>query len=250
MKMLCSNLRSWVTGILVQGTEASFWYADRMGVIVSSRFSCIEQPNLLYLAGLAIRSSTRKGLGISAFLSFTTDTDVNEEDAKIDFQNARIELPSPIWGSGEPVTEASALCFGQSNWEYPDVATGQMVGRGTVVIPVRCMCTESRWRFGISRNSVLKFAWANSTFSVEDATVRLIRTRLRETRPKMLVHVTELRASLTKNMEEMGLPRANMIVMEDARVLRVQLLERHLPLQLVSSADDFKACFLDAVNGK
>ena len=66
----------------------------------------------------------------------------------------------------------------------------------------------------------------------------------------MLVHVTELRASLTKSMEEMGLPRANMLVFEEARVLRVQLLERYIPLVLVQSTEDLKACFLDAVNGK
>ena len=59
------------TGIMIHDTWVTFWYADRMGIVVSSKFSCIEQPNLLYLAGLAIGSLDRVGFGISSLLSFT-----------------------------------------------------------------------------------------------------------------------------------------------------------------------------------
>lgn len=252
MFLFNSNLRSWVTGILVQGTQVSFWYADRMGVIVSSRFDCIEQPNLLYLAGLAIGSSSRHSLGISLLASFMIHTSGDRErivETDMDFRYSYIGLPRPILDSGEVLDEDEVLFFGHSNWKMPDVAPSQLVGRGTVVVPCGAACTEAEKRFGARKTSVLKLAWAAVTAPIEDTTVRLIRRRLRESRPDMLAHVTELKASITLNMEQMELPRADMFILEEQRVLRVQLLERYASLEMVRSVEDFKTCFLDAVKG-
>ncbi|KAI0090197.1 hypothetical protein BDY19DRAFT_757960 [Irpex rosettiformis] len=249
MYLLNSNLRSWATGILIQGTQVSFWYADRMGVIVSTRFDCIEQPNLLYLAGLGIGACTRHNLGICSIVSFMIHTENDGEwvETEMDFRRSFIGLPCPTTNSGEITDEDDMIFFGHSPWEDPDVAPWQLVGRGTVVAPVGAACSEAEKWFGAEKNSVLKCAWAAVTAPVEDATVRMIRMRLRQQRPDMLKHVTEIKASFTRNMVELELPRANMFINEDERVLRVQLLERYIPIECVKSVKDFKTCFRDVV---
>lgn len=248
MCLLCSNIRSWVTGIVIHDTWVTLWYADRMGVVVSSRFSCISQPNLLSLAGLAIGATDRKGLGISSFMSFQMPSTDRPVETSMQFNFASFALPSPMDSEGRAID--GVITFGESSWDVPDVATGQLVGRGTAVLPVRATNPAAAHLFGQTRTYVLKMAWALHSAPVEDATVRLIRRRLSEEQPSILAHVTNLKCSVTKTMMEMGLPRASLFVREEPRILRLQLLDRYGPLEAITSVDDFKTCYLDALYGE
>lgn len=248
MLALSSGVRSWVSGIVIHDLSVTFWYADRQGLVISLPFNSDDQPNLLWLASLGIGSSTRKGLGISPFLTFEQQMPTCIAEADLDFRYAEFKIPGMVDAEGNELQEA--MKFGQSDWDYPDVAVGQLVGRGTAVIPVCATGLFSKRAFGSDRDSVLKFAWAAHDAPVEDATVRLIRRRLGESRRDMLAHVTELKCSVTKTMEEMSLPRVALNVRENIRVLRIQVLHRYLPLEDVSSVDDFKTCFVDAVKGQ
>lgn len=253
MYLLNSNIRSWVSGILIQGAQASFWYADRMGVIVSARFDCLDKPNLLYLAGLGIGTCSRKDLGICSLLSFTKKVGqyaLADKNADMDFQQSLFELDRAILDSGEVLEEDEKILVGASPWSFPDGKTHELIGRGTVTLPVLTGLVEAWERIGPEAESMLKAAWADVTLPVEDETVRLIRKRLRQCRPDMLKHVTEIRASLTRNMDEMELPRAYMHIEEEERVFRLQLLLPYADIECVSSVADFKTCFLDVVTGE
>ena len=253
MYLLNSNIRSWVSGILIQGAQVSFWYADRMGVIVSDRFDCLDKPNLLYLAGLGIGACSRQKLGICSLVWFTTGsgewakTDAN---ADMDYQQSAIELNRATLDSGEVLEEDENIYVGRSPWSFPDVMMHGLIGRGTLILPVYTSITGAGERIGAGEKWMLKAAWADTALPAEDETVRLIRKRLRQSRPDMLKHVTEIKASITKNMDEMDLPRAYMHIEEEERVFRLQLLLLYNHLESVSSVADFKTCFLDVVTGE
>ena len=104
-----------------------------------------------------------------------------------------------------------------------------------------------------SEELVAKVAWPHAVRTGEDVFIRKVRKCLEdEGKKSMLQHIVDLKASLTKNMEAMVLPRYAMGLQpepQDVRVCRILILKRYRPLDTIGSPAKFHQVFVQVVRG-
>jgi len=86
----------------------------------------------------------------------------------------------------------------------------------------------------------------------EDDIIKLVRKRLAERKPRYLEYIADLKCSVTKSIEEMGLLRLAMGIIpedQDLRICRTLILKEYERLETIGSADSFHLVFVDVVRG-
>ena len=87
----------------------------------------------------------------------------------------------------------------------------------------------------------------------EDSLIIAVRKSLEKNKPNYLRHIVELKCSVTRTMDQMGLPRVRMNLrpeQADERVCRTLVLKRYQRLETVVSVEDFKTIFIGVVRGE
>ena len=95
---------------------------------------------------------------------------------------------------------------------------------------------------------------STSTVRAADAFIRNPAWLL-EKKPHYLRHIVEIKCSVTRTMDQMGLPRVKVKInlrpeQADERVCRTLVLQRCERLETVASVEDFKTIFIDVVRGE
>lgn len=236
---LSSGARLYSTGISIRETEMKLWYADRMGIVFSAPFDFLVEPHLLFLILGAIASSTLDNLGVCPILIFPDHTRYDS------YSDSIIELTRAYNPRGDKLPN---IRFKFDSEREAHFAYGA-VGRGTSVIPIK----PNRSLKSLCRKDklVAKMGWASIRRPAEDMTIRTIRRRLRQGAPDILQHVSDMKCSIARTAQDMGLPRVFMseLPVSEERVFRTLVLKAYEPLAAVNNAEEFKVIFIDAVRG-
>ena len=127
-----------------------------------------------------------------------------------------------------------------------------VLGRGTSVIPIVAKPeTETATRFGDEKLAA-KISWPHASRRAEDSFIIAVRKSLEKEKPNYLRHIVDLKCSVTRTMDQMGLPRVRMNLrpeQADERVSRALVLKRYERLEMAESVEDFKIIFIDVVRG-
>ncbi|KAI0928127.1 hypothetical protein AcW1_005472 [Taiwanofungus camphoratus] len=244
-ELLSHGIRSYATGFIIRDSLMRLWYADRMGLVESAPFEMFYYPHLLLLVVAAIRKANLPSLGVCPFLHFPSSTFNSYDGAKLILPNAT-DLDEE---------ETGELEFDVIVNDDRSVFTAYgAVGRGTTVVPVEA-AGKTREVLG-EEKLVAKVAWPSKGRKAEDSIIKLIRRKLRATKPDYLKHIVDLKYSVTRTMRDMQIPRASMkdlrqfgLADVEARVCRTLILKAYHPLELVNSPDEFRTIFIDVVRG-
>ena len=98
-----------------------------------------------------------------------------------------------------------------------------------------------------------KISWPHASRKAEDSLIIAVRRLLKKKKPHYLRHIVELKCSVTRTMDQMGLPRVKMDLrpeQADKHVCRTSVLLRYERLETVASVEDFKNIFIDVVRGE
>ncbi|KAH9940561.1 hypothetical protein B0H21DRAFT_576422 [Amylocystis lapponica] len=238
-EILAQGTRSYISGFLVRNKKMQLWYADRMGLVQSCAFNWQLRPDLLALVYAAIGTASVTQLGIIPFLECPPMTqEVNT------YEGARIVLPAneAVFGDGQE-RPSENMVF-KVNGKQMEWANPTLVGRGTAVVPVEAIGAAAE-RFG-KEALVVKMAWPQAHLVAEERLIRVVRGQLQQKAPSYLRHIVDLKCFVTRNMEEMGLPRAFMdieLAEDDKRDFRLMVLKKYEELEFVESVDEFKTVF-------
>lgn len=237
LPLMSSNARDWTSGIVIRDHEATFWYVDRMGLVLSQTFNIFLEPYHLWTAGLAIAKAATTPMGICPLITFTCPEEV-------DFRKARLDVPGVRDAEGAQIDAVTLKCAGDE--EVP-LTTTTIVGRGTAVFSALAT-GKTKQAFGTDPLAV-KMSWPPAHQHAEDQIIRAVRRTLKKHKPQFLPSIPELKCSLDRSMEECGLPRASLglPLPSEERIFRLQVMEEYLPLATISDAEEFKDVFLDVV---
>ncbi|KAL6305452.1 hypothetical protein BKA93DRAFT_927729 [Sparassis latifolia] len=238
LEMMSHGVRSYSSGLTVDGLTVHLWYADRMGLIKSEPFNFVEEPHILLLVLAAMGSADLATMGISPFLTFG-------QSGFQSYDDAHLEIPD------QQAIDVNGRVMGALDFEV-DTSRGLLtdfgiVGRGTTVVPVKT--TANSAQFGDAA-LVAKMSWQPQERASEASLIRLVRQSLGK-KPNMLQHIVDLKCSVTRSMEAVGLPRAFLpdarLESPDTRELRLLVLTKYEPLQSVCSVDEFKKADDDVI---
>lgn len=239
LPLMSSSARDWTSGIVIRDHEATFWYIDRMGIVMSQTFNIFLEPYHLWTAGLAIGRAISAPMGLCPLITFTSPDEV-------DFRKARLEVDDVRNAEGVQLDTITLKCAGD---EKVPLTVTTIVGRGTAVFSALAT-GKTKQLFGIDPLAV-KMSWPPVRYHAEDQIIRAVRRTLKKHKPQHLPSIPELKCSLDLSMEDLGLPRAalGLPLPSEERIFRLQVLEEYLPLTTVSDAEEFKTVFLDVVQG-
>ena len=97
-----------------------------------------------------------------------------------------------------------------------------------------------------------KAPWPHASQNAEDGFIVAVRRVLKEKKPHYLRHIVELKCSVTRTMDQMGLPCVRMGLrpeQADERVSRTLVMKRYELLETAESVEDFRIIFVDVVRG-
>ena len=239
LALMSSNVRSYTTGIAIRGFVATFWYADRMGVVTSKAFHILHEPYHLWIAGVAMAKARTTPMGWCPLISFTSPRHV-------DFRQVRLNAEKVQDAQG---LQLDGVSFKSAGDETVPRTAMDVVGRGTAVLGV-VATGKTRVELG-SDPLVVKIIWATQHNHAEDTIVRTVRRSLKHSKKQYLPFITDLKCSLELSMDDLDLPRAHMSIPipADERVFRMQIMPHYLPLVTVESVSDFRTIFQDVVEG-
>ncbi|KIP08009.1 hypothetical protein PHLGIDRAFT_393030 [Phlebiopsis gigantea 11061_1 CR5-6] len=237
LALMSSNVRSYTTGIAIRDFVATFWYADRMGVVTSKAFHILHEPYHLWIAGVAMAKARTTPMGWCPLITFTSARHVDFRQARLnadhvqDAQGLRLDGVT-LKSTGDEITLRTAM---------------DIVGRGTAVLQV-VATGKTKLEFG-SDPLVVKMIWATQHNHSEETIVRSVRRSLKHSKKQYLPFITDLKCSMELSMEDLDLPRAHMSIPipADERVFRMQIMPHYLPLVTVESVADFRTIFQDVV---
>ena len=256
-QVMSHNVRSYAIGMLIQDDKLRVVYGDRMGVVFTERINFLTKDAHLFLLLLAaIGSASVRQLGIhpnAIFPKENADDIVNCVeifDEEHGYEGAILRLE----GQGEDGSKMLEYDFDVDEKAGRSVYTEfGLIGRGTTVIPVKARVNEGSLNGQESEELVAKVAWPHAVRTGEDVFIRKVRKCLEdEGKKSMLQHIVDLKASLTKNMEAMDLPRYAMGLQpepQDVRVCRILILKRYRPLDTIGSPAKFHQVFVQVVRG-
>ncbi|KAA1476852.1 hypothetical protein DENSPDRAFT_843973 [Dentipellis sp. KUC8613] len=235
--------RRFIIGIFVKDLTLSLWYFDRIGVIKSEELYFLLEPELFMFIVAAVYSCDSEHLGYEP-------------------------LPQPPDRDGWPFSSIkdSTLtlpCYSTSDLQDVDapvtfIVSGEalhtqygIVGRGTVVLPIRLSPGSSCEGLNVDRHYTAKFSWPVHTRVAEDDLIRRIRTAAG---PRWQRHIPDLKLSLTierASNKLAFLPRAYLKSLTgpapETRFLRILITPRYRRLRDVQSLEHFKKVFVDVV---
>lgn len=241
------GIRSYAVGFLIRNFTMSLWYIDHMGLVKSAPFNFVQDAHFLVYFLAAVTSASMRNMGHLSLLEFPpiATTDMLEY-----YRGVTLKLPK-AYDINAAMSEDLSFSLNVED-DNPLTQTYGVVGRATVVAPVEA-ASPSAHAACKKDELVMKVSWQSVGRVGEDEQIRAVRTGLAaNARTKRFVaNIVDMKCSLTRTMEEMGLPRAKMSNMAtiDVRVCRVLILKRYLPLEQVGSAKVFKKVFVDVVRG-
>ncbi|KAI0929698.1 hypothetical protein AcV7_005172 [Taiwanofungus camphoratus] len=238
-ELLSHGVRSFATGCMIKSTLITLWYGDRMGIVQSEPFDFILNPDLLVLFLAAMESADHARMGICPFLKFPTGTYENYSGVQLELDD---QLAIDV---NETPLEKVVFKVDESRRVITDFGA---VGRGTTIVPIKAT-GRAKALFG-EDELVAKMAWPSKERDAEDGFVRTIRQGLKTHAPRWLDHVVDLKCSITRNMEQMDLPRfyMNGLLDYEERIFRLMVMKKYEVLEQVNSVDEFKKVFVDVVN--
>ncbi|KAI0925150.1 hypothetical protein AcW2_005832 [Taiwanofungus camphoratus] len=238
-ELLSHGVRSFATGCMIKSTLITLWYGDRMGIVQSEPFDFILNPDLLVLFLAAMESADHARMGICPFLKFPTGTYENYSGVQLELDD---QLAIDV---NETPLEKVVFKVDESRRVITDFGA---VGRGTTIVPIKAT-GRAKALFG-EDELVAKMAWPSKERDAEDGFVRIIRQGLKTHAPRWLDHVVDLKCSITRNMEQMDLPRfyMNGLLDYEERIFRLMVMKKYEVLEQVNSVDEFKKVFVDVVN--
>ncbi|TFY66120.1 hypothetical protein EVG20_g4966 [Dentipellis fragilis] len=235
--------RRFVTGIFVKDFSMTLWYFDRIGAIKSEELHFLREPNLFVLVVATLFSCDAEHLGYEPLLQHADRADwpfssVKDSTLTLPFYSTsdsqKVETPVTF----DVVDDALHVQYG-------------LIGRGTVVLPVRLSPGSACVDFKADNSYVAKFSWQVHTRVAEDTLIRRIR---RAVPPRWRHHITDLKLSLTIDhacKKLAFLPREYLKNLNgpapEIRVLRILVSPRYRRLQDVHSLKEFKKVFVDTV---
>ncbi|KAH9941910.1 hypothetical protein B0H21DRAFT_869361 [Amylocystis lapponica] len=240
-EILSHGVRSFASGFFIKNQNMHLWYGDRMGFVQSRAFNWQLRPHLLALVFAAVGQASLLNLGISPFLEFSLPSPAFEN-----YDGARIVLPADevVIGDGRkgPSTDmVFSVDVDTKNKVWTDWGA---VGRGTTIVPLTAVDAAAK-QFG-TEALVAKMAWPHAHRTPEETFIRAIRSKLKQKAPGYLHHIVELKCSVSRNMNQMHLPRAFMdmaLPEDDRRDFRIMILKKYERLCFVNSVDEFKTIF-------
>ncbi|KAH9939903.1 hypothetical protein B0H21DRAFT_825010 [Amylocystis lapponica] len=238
-EMLAQGIHSFASGFLVRSRNMQLWYADRMGLVQSCTFDWQLRPDLMALVYAAVGTANLAQLGIIPFLEFPPMSQKFKN-----YAGARIVLPGNevVIGDGqERLSENMVFKIDATRKVWADSSA---VGRGTTIVPVEAIgaAAERSGREAL----VAKIAWPDARCTAEGRLICIVRGQLQQKAPNYLRHIVDLKCFVTRNMEEMGLPRAFMdieLAEDDRREFRLMVLKKYEELQFVKGVGEFKTVF-------
>ncbi|KZT67869.1 hypothetical protein DAEQUDRAFT_375362 [Daedalea quercina L-15889] len=242
--LMSSNVRSFGIGWLVEDNNMRLWYGDRMGIVVTRKFRFLHGDHRLFLRCIAAmgRSSVH-GMGIFPDLHFPGNSPSGPPQLK-QYKGAQLRITAKRPDASEPeyfefdVDEQAGRIYTEFG----------VLGRGTSVIPIRARSDTSK-HFQDER-LVAKVSWPHALRKAEDSLIIAVRKGLAEAKPQYLQHIVDLKCSVTRTIEELGLPRVVLGLYPDAidlRVCRTLVMKSYERLELVESVEDFKTVYVDVV---
>ncbi|KAH9950028.1 hypothetical protein B0H21DRAFT_20811 [Amylocystis lapponica] len=237
--MLSHGIRSFASGFFINGRVMHLWYGDRMGLVKSCAFDWQAKPALMALVFAAFGTANLAQLGISPFLEFSPSSPKFES-----YEGGRIVLPvnEVVFGdSQETASEDMVFKIDTTRRVWTDWGA---IGRGTTIVPLGAIGAAAG-QLG-TEALVAKMAWPHTHRTPEHKFIRIVRGKLLQKAPSYLRHIVDLKCLVTRNMAEMGLPRAFMdigLASEDQRDFRLLVMKKYEPLESVESVDEFKTVF-------
>lgn len=246
--MLAQGLRTHATGVSIRNTMVTLYYGDRFGLIRSSSFDFIQQPELLVLVVSAITNASSASLGFNPFLR------INEVNGGVTLHNSKVEFA------------VARDCHGQRTGPYSftvDVSrsrkvytSGEALGRGTMVVPIRTNNRRASYDGCSADLSVEHYVWkssfADKGYLAEDQVISHVRGQLfLQRKYDVLNHITELICSVNASLEDIKLPRVFLGDVEGSPsgIFRCLVFPEYEPLSDVTDPDDFKYVVTDVIKG-
>ncbi|KAI0925192.1 hypothetical protein AcW2_005871 [Taiwanofungus camphoratus] len=238
-ELLSHGVRSYATGCMIRGAKVILWYGDRMGIVQSEPFDLRKESRLLLLYLAAMDSADHARMGICPFLKFPSSSYDSYDGVKLELDD---KLAMDV--NDKPLEK---LVFEVDNSRRVITEFGA-VGRGTAVVQIKAT-GAAKAMFG-EDDLVAKLAWPSKGREAEDNFIKTIRRKLKAHAPRWLDHVVDLKCSVTRNMEQMDLPRIYMTNLLDyeERVFRIMVMKKYDALEQVNSVGEFKKVFVDVVN--
>ncbi|KAH9939904.1 hypothetical protein B0H21DRAFT_825011 [Amylocystis lapponica] len=238
-EMLSHGIRSFASGFFIKDREMQLWYGDRMGLVKSCTFDWQAKPALMALVFAAFGTANLARLGISPFLEFSPTS------PKFDsYEGGHIVLPVNevmIGDNQERPSEDMVFKIDTTRRVWTEWGA---VGRGTTIVPLKAIGAAAG-RFG-TEELVAKMAWSHASRTSEEKFIRIVRSKLQQKASSYLRHIVDLKCFVTRNMAEMGLPRAFMnieLAEDDKRAFQVMVMRKYEQLESVESVDEFKTVF-------
>ncbi|KAH8091041.1 hypothetical protein BXZ70DRAFT_909917 [Cristinia sonorae] len=251
-ELACHGIRSYATGLLIEDFKMTLFYMDHMGLVKSTPFDFVDESYFLLLYLAAVTYAAPKDLGFLSLLQFPKSP--VPASTFPNYANVLLILPDALGSNGQSIGEVTFII----DSDRRIIQSYGAIGRATVVVPVQPDPSNVITLDLSGRDAheclMAKISWQSKRRTGEDTHIRAVRMKLsskQETR-HLLEHIVDMKCSITQTMEELGLPRAFMgLSMDDAseRVCRILIMREYIPLNLVESADEFKAAFVGAVKG-
>ncbi|KAA1473814.1 hypothetical protein DENSPDRAFT_873011 [Dentipellis sp. KUC8613] len=231
--------RRYVTGIFVKDLTLSLWYFDRIGAIKSDDLHFLSEPGLFMLIVAAIYSCDSEHLGYEPLLQ-------HPDRGGWPFSSVKDStLTLPFYSTSDSPEVKTPVAFDVTD-EALHVQYG-IVGRGTVVLPVRLSPGARCKGVKASREYVAKFSWPVSSRIKEDESIWKIRNSIEEDWRR---YIPDLKLSLTiEDGNKLAfLPREVLKSLNgpppELRVLRILVLPKYERLRDVKSLTEFKEVFI------
>ncbi|KAH9925286.1 uncharacterized protein B0H18DRAFT_1009461 [Fomitopsis serialis] len=249
-QIMSSNVRSYAVGWLIEETKMRLVYGDRMGLIFTKEIDFLQDDAALFLLIVAATGAAGvHDLGIHPALHFR-HKDAVVFSSRTGYVGAKIRLDVQEEQGMEEFVFDVDVTKADPRAVYTEFG---LIGRGTTVIPVKAeQGDESKAAEKLKDEPlVAKVAWPHKSRQAEDKMIRAVRQCLVEKgKEKYLDHVVDLKCSVTKSIEEMGLPRVAMGVVpeeQDLRVCRTLILRRYERLETIGSQKGFHTVFVHVV---
>ena len=258
-QVMSHNIRSYAIGWLIQNDKLRLVYGDRMGVIFTEQIEFLRKDAhlfLLILAAMGAAGVHQFGIHPNVHYPKEDENDPVECREVFDAQHGYDGAVLRLEGQGQDGSETLEYDFDVDEKAHRSVYTEfGLIGRGTTVIPIRARKarTEPSTYEEEQEELVAKVAWPHAVRVGEDVFINKVRTGLeRNGKTKMLQHIVDMKAALTKDAEAMDLPRHAMgscPKAQDLRVCRILILKRYRPLDTIGSQAEFHQVFVQVVRG-
>ncbi|TFY54053.1 hypothetical protein EVG20_g9865 [Dentipellis fragilis] len=222
----------------------SLWYFDRIGVVKSEDLYFFEDPELFVLISVALFCCDPYRLGYEPLIrpSIVDSTLLSSVEGSI------LDLPYRSIHPGLMVYDPAKFSITGSalHVEYG------IVGRGTVVLPIRTLRQSEPYDIEVDDDLVAKFSWPVAMRPREDVLIQKIRAAISL---RWQRHLPDLKLSLAieKTTAHMAfLPRTYLEglhgrVQTEPRVLQILVLPHYQRLRDARTLHEFKSVFLDIV---